>query len=117
MTTNQEPLTHEDYADAAESAERGRAWAQAAVLWRRAIDHLPTGRNAAKQRGKYSERARECDREATLGERFEDIAKRILRIPTLAERRSDSLDFHEVGVWQVKQALKAAYEAGQNDAK
>ena len=50
-------------------------------------------------------------------DRLEEIANRVLRIPTLAERRSDSLDFHELGVWRIKQALKAAYEAGQNDAK
>jgi hypothetical protein len=91
MTTNQEPLTHEDYADAAESAERGEAWAQAAVLWRRAVDHLPAGRGrkAARQRDKYLDRARDCDRQAALNDQLEDIAKRILRIPTLAERRMD----------------------------
>ena len=113
MATNQEPLTHEDYADAAEAAERGNAWPQATVLWRRAADHLPEGEG----RDQYLDRARDCERESALGDRLEEIAKRVLRIPTLAERRSDSLDFHELGVWQIKQALKAAYEAGQNDAK
>src|SRR5439155_3697065 len=31
-------------------------------------------------------------------------------------RRSDSLDFHDVAVWQLKAALKAAYDAGARTA-
>jgi hypothetical protein len=42
------------------------------------------------------------------------IADRHLAIPTLLERRSDSLDFHEVSVWGVKDALWYAYQAGVN---
>jgi hypothetical protein len=41
-----------------------------------------------------------------------DIAREHLGIPTLDTRRSDSLDFHDVAVWQVESALKAAYIAG-----
>ncbi len=41
-----------------------------------------------------------------------DIAEKHLFIETLEERKSDSLDFHEVSVWGVKAALKAAYAAG-----
>jgi hypothetical protein len=40
------------------------------------------------------------------------IALQHLNVPTLEPRRSDRLDFHEVAVWCVKDALKAAYEAG-----
>jgi hypothetical protein len=40
------------------------------------------------------------------------IADRHLAIPTLLERRNDSLDFHEVSVWGVKDALWYAYRAG-----
>jgi hypothetical protein len=40
------------------------------------------------------------------------IAQQHLKIPTLATRRSDRLDFHDVPVWCVKDALEAAYEAG-----
>lgn len=47
---------------------------------------------------------------------LEQIAARHLFIETLATRRSDSLDFHEVSVWGVKAALKEAYEAGRRDA-
>lgn len=40
------------------------------------------------------------------------IAQKHLFIETLEERKSDSLDFHEVSVWGVKAALEAAYAAG-----
>jgi len=40
------------------------------------------------------------------------IANEHLDIPTLETRRSDSLDFHDVAVWQVREALQAAYMAG-----
>ena len=46
-----------------------------------------------------------------------DIAIMHLNIPTLRIRRSDHLDFHEVGVWAVRSALKAAFEAGLNAAR
>ena len=46
--------------------------------------------------------------------RVEQIARRLLGIPTLAERGSDTLDFHEVSVRQIKLALRVAYEAGRN---
>ena len=41
-----------------------------------------------------------------------DIAQKHLFIETLEERKSDSLDFHEVSVWGVKAALETAYAAG-----
>lgn len=40
------------------------------------------------------------------------IASDYLNIKTLATRKSDSLDFYDVAVWQVKAALEAAYHAG-----
>ena len=45
-----------------------------------------------------------------------EIARRVLDIETLDERKSDSLDFHEVSVWGLKRALEQAYEAGQRNA-
>ena len=48
-------------------------------------------------------------KDATVNE----IAQRILRIDTLQTRKSDSLDFHEVAVWAIKEALEAAFEAGR----
>lgn len=43
---------------------------------------------------------------------IEAIAKKFLHIDTLDARNWDKLDFHDVAVWQVKEALLAAYEAG-----
>src|SRR5690349_6848040 len=40
------------------------------------------------------------------------IARDLLLIPTLESRRSDRLDFHDVAVWQIEAALKAAFDAG-----
>ncbi len=42
-----------------------------------------------------------------------EIAARILTIETLERRWSDSLDFHDCAVWEIKAALEAAYEAGK----
>ena len=49
-----------------------------------------------------------AEREATLLA----IAREVLRIETLETRGSDQLDFHEVGVWEVRKALRNAYIAG-----
>ena len=46
-----------------------------------------------------------------------DIASSFLQLETLATRNSDSLDFHDLAVWQIKAALEAAYEAGQKEAR
>ena len=43
---------------------------------------------------------------------LDGIAREHLLIPTLESRRADSLDFHDVAVWQVEAALKAAFDAG-----
>tara|TARA_B100000925_G_C21765731_1_gene369769 strand:+ start:396 stop:626 length:231 start_codon:yes stop_codon:yes gene_type:complete len=48
-------------------------------------------------------------KDATVNE----IAQRILGIDTLQTRKSDSLDFHDVAVWNIKEALEAAFEAGR----
>jgi hypothetical protein len=44
---------------------------------------------------------------------LERIARDVLLIETLDERRSDSLDFHDLSVVTVRKALLAAYEAGR----
>lgn len=43
-----------------------------------------------------------------------EIAKKHLNLETLETRNSDSLDFHDVAVWSLKDALQEAYEAGFN---
>jgi hypothetical protein len=40
------------------------------------------------------------------------LAKKYLRLETLETRHVDLLDFHDIAVWEIKAALKAAYEAG-----
>jgi hypothetical protein len=46
-----------------------------------------------------------------------EIAKNVLKIPTIAYRNRDCLDFHELSVGQIKLALRAAYEAGRASIK
>ena len=46
----------------------------------------------------------------------EQIARKHLCIPTLETRNSDSLDFHEVSVWSLKEALQAAFALGGAEA-
>ena len=38
-------------------------------------------------------------------------------IETLRQRKLDRLDFHEVSVWNLEKALRAAYEAGAKKGK
>lgn len=45
------------------------------------------------------------------------IARDVLQIPTLETRNSDGLDFHEVSVWSLRDALRLAYEAGAKAAR
>ncbi len=40
------------------------------------------------------------------------IAQKHLGIETLETRKSDSLDFHDVAVWCIRDALEAAFKAG-----
>ena len=47
---------------------------------------------------------------------LERIAQKHLGIATLASRHSDSLDFHDLAVWSLEAALKAAFEAGKQAA-
>jgi len=44
------------------------------------------------------------------------IAAKHMRIKTLETQKSDSLDFHQVAVWSVREALMAAYDAGRASA-
>lgn len=53
----------------------------------------------------------------TTQQTLEQIARQHLGLATLATRKSDSLDFHDLAVWAVEAALKAAFEAGQKAGK
>jgi hypothetical protein len=48
-----------------------------------------------------------------LEQLLNQIAAEHLHIDTLTTRNSDRLDFHEVSVWGLKEALQAAFTAGQ----
>lgn len=60
--------------------------------------------------------SREVASNETADDRLAQIAREHLRIPTLDTRNSDSLDFYDVAVWCVKDALQAAFEAGLDQA-
>jgi len=49
---------------------------------------------------------------ATTNKILESIAQKHLDIETLQTRKSDSLDFHDIAVWNIKEALEAAFKAG-----
>ena len=53
----------------------------------------------------------------SLDQLLTHIARDHLFIETLETRRSDSLDFHDVAVWCIRDALKAAFNAGVEHAK
>lgn len=44
------------------------------------------------------------------------IAREALGLETLETRRMDSLDFHDLAVWTIRDALERAYEAGRKAA-
>src|SRR5579884_3837257 len=46
-----------------------------------------------------------------------EIAKKHLSIDTLDSQRSDRLDFHDLAVWSIEQALEAAFQAGLDAAE
>ena len=49
---------------------------------------------------------------STIDQIFALIAEKHLCIETLETRNSDRLDFHDVSVWAVRDALEAAFKAG-----
>ena len=53
----------------------------------------------------------------TKGELFTLIAQRHLGVETLETRNSDSLDFYDIAVWSIKDALDAAFESGRKARK
>lgn len=53
----------------------------------------------------------------TVDEKILEIVKRkFFNIPTLDERGRDALDFHDIHVSTLKEALKEAYHTGFDDA-
>ncbi len=107
------------------AAEEARLAAEAAEAAAMALDadeadenpdvweaHL-SGVNAADQARRASALAQEVgENPPAASEAAEAIAHRVLRIPTLETRCSDTLDFHDLPVWALKAALEAAFAAG-----
>ncbi|MDR2558689.1 MAG: hypothetical protein LBC86_03980 [Oscillospiraceae bacterium] len=55
--------------------------------------------------------------ELALNKTLENIAREMPSpIKTLERQYSDSLDFHDISVWTLKEALEKAYIAGLNAA-
>lgn len=54
---------------------------------------------------------------ATVHDKLAQIALAHLDIETLEQRGRDALDFHEVSVWSLKDALMCAFEAGRSNAQ
>ena len=50
---------------------------------------------------------------ATAEQAVAEIARRSLHVDTLESRNSDALDFHDLAVWSIREALVAAYNAGR----
>jgi hypothetical protein len=44
-----------------------------------------------------------------------EIAEKYLDISTLKTQNSDSLDFHQLAVWQIEEALVEAFLAGKRE--
>lgn len=105
-------LTAADWMDEAEAAERAEAWPKALTLWTNAAWMC----EGEQQQHCHAGIAR-CEHEVAVDAELASIARRILNIPTLATRKMDSLDFHEVAVWQVLAALRLAHRMGRREAK
>ncbi|MCC6910178.1 MAG: hypothetical protein IT430_19775 [Phycisphaerales bacterium] len=54
---------------------------------------------------------------STRDNKLTTIAREALGLETLDTRRSGSLDFHDLAVWCIKDALERAYEAGRQAAR
>lgn len=95
--------------DEAESAERTNAWPQAAALWRRASEMCREDQMARCREG-----LQRCEFEIQTDAAIASIARRILGIPTLEKRGTDQLDFHEIAVWQLREAMRLAHQQGRS---
>jgi len=52
-----------------------------------------------------------------MNKELQTIAKKVLDLETLETKNSDSLDYKEQTVWNIKEALEQAYKAGQQSVK
>lgn len=52
-----------------------------------------------------------------IAQELEQIAKKYLLVETLETRNSDDMDFYNLAVWNLKEALLEAYNRGIDDAR
>jgi hypothetical protein len=87
---------------------------------REAIDELASDRRWLRATREFVRKHIRADAQMaappTREGEIESIARRILKIGTLETRNSDALDFHDLAVWKIQEALDAAYEAGRQSA-
>jgi len=58
-------------------------------------------------------RLKPIDPTAQRDDQLLEIAQRQFRLETLETRNWDRLDFHDVAVWAIRDALEEAFEAGR----
>lgn len=51
----------------------------------------------------------------SVEKKLEKIAKDVLFVETLETRNSDGIDFYDISVWGLKEALLQAYKLGQQN--
>lgn len=51
-----------------------------------------------------------------MNKELDRIARDVLGLDTLETRKSDRLDFHDLAVWKIREALADAYLAGMKDS-
>jgi hypothetical protein len=51
-----------------------------------------------------------------VNKELDRIARDVLGLATLETRKSDRLDFHDLAVWKIREALADAYLAGMKDS-
>ena len=52
-----------------------------------------------------------------MNETLEQIAHKCLGVQNLETQKNDGLDFHDIAVWNLAEALKAAYAAGYDKGR
>ena len=52
-----------------------------------------------------------------IQDQIEEIAKRNLHVETLHVRHQDRLDFYDLAIWNIRNALVEAYTLGQKNVK
>lgn len=71
-------------------------------------------RNAPNRGETEMNRTKKQNTPITTSDKIANIARAKLGFETLETRKRDELDFREVSVWAIKEALEAAYQVGRD---